>query len=251
MTAIAKTPLDRALASSQVYRLCAALFGHPNRDGYEALASGRLQSALAASWSAVTGRAFAASPATGGFEIFESGYIAIFGYGPKGKPEVALLAGEYEDLLNGELRPNFMLNIGQFYRHFGLKAGGRDGPRDEPDHIATMLEFLAWLGFLQARALERNRPADGAMRAERDFLQRYVVPLLVRMHRHAARVRAWDSLDPTLRQVVQELPAFAGHRASALEAMVGPFRSAASPAPDPATAPVGGEPVATTQNLWG
>lgn len=242
----------RAAAKESVWRLAGVALGHPVPEFYEALRSGAFHQAFDAGWSAVTGRSWpGATDASGAgapsFEALEAGYIAAFLHGRKGKPVAPLLAGDYDAILAGRSRPAFMLNIAAFYKHFGLKAAeGDEGRRDEPDHAASMLEFMAVLSHFEARALRAGRPADGYRRAQRDFLRLYLAPLLNGMAERLQRAGP-ATLDATVRRLVEELPAWAQSQIAELEARVGPYRGADAP-PDAAAA---GEPRVVTQDLWG
>ena len=110
------------------------------------------------------------------FAALEAGYITAFLHGPKGKPIASLLAGDHEHLLAGHARPVFMLNIAAFYRHFGLAAATEDeGRADEPDHLASLLEFMAVLAHLEARALSGGKDPSPYRRAQRDVLRRHSI----------------------------------------------------------------------------
>ncbi|WP_422368169.1 molecular chaperone TorD family protein [Pelagibius sp.] len=244
----------RAAAKETIWRLAAIALGHPAPELQKALESGAFHAALNDAWLAVTGRAWPKRAPSVDFAALESGYIAAFLHGPKGKPVAPLLAGDHERLLAGHARPVFMLNIAAFYRHFGLQAAETDeGRADEPDHLASMLEFMAVLAHLEAQALRRNRDPAAYRRAQRDFLRRYLCPLLRAV---ADCLRGWpvESLDETIGQLVADLPDWADHQAAELEARVGRYRD-----PDAATAArVEGAQSRDTaaarvvdQNLWG
>ncbi len=245
---------ERAAAKETLWRLSAAAFCHPSAELQEAFEFGTFHEAFAAAWWQVTGKGWAQSPASPDFASLEAGYIIAFLHGRKGKPLASLLAGEYEDLLAGHTRPVFMLNVAAFYRHFGLKAATADeGHHDEPDHLASMFEFMAVLAYLEARALRQGRDAGPYRRAQRDFLRRHLIGLLNRIH-EALRVQGgFAELDPTLSQLLQELPAFADGLASALEVRVGPYRDPEAEASAPGAA-AGATPKTgrvVDQNLWG
>jgi len=217
------------------------------------LKSGCFHSAFSQAWTIVTGHGWHRQPPSDDFPTLESGFIAAFLHGRKGKPVAPLLAGDYEHLLAGHTRPVFMLNISAFYRHFGLKAATADeGRADEPDHLASMLEFMAVLAHLEARALSRGHDPAPYRRAQRDFLHRYLVPLLKAV---ADRLRHSPStaLDPTLRQLVDELPAWAEGQAHELEARVGSYHTPddQNAARSSVPAPVTGTRRTVDQNLWG
>ena len=244
----------RAAAKETIWRLAAAALGHPAPELQKALENGTFHAALNDAWFAVTGRSWPKCGPSADFAALESGYIAAFLHGPKGKPVAPLLAGDHERLLAGHARPVFMLNISAFYRHFGLQASQADeGRADEPDHLASMLEFMAVLAHLEARALRRNRDPAAYRRAQRDFLRRYLGPLL---HAVADCLRGWpvETLDETIRQLVRDLPGWADLQAAELEARVGRYRDPDAVATGRSDAVQGHGTAATRvvdQNLWG
>ncbi len=235
----------RAAAKETLWRLAALAVAHPAREFHDALMSGAFHTAFSDAWAEITGAPWRAPPALADYAAFEAGFIAAFLHGPKGKPVAALLAGEHEHVLAGLTRPVFMLNLTAFYKHFGLQAAQADeGRQDEPDHLATMLEFMAVLCHLEAGALERGRDPAPPRRAQRDFLCRYLAPTLEGV---AGCLRHYPvaALDPTLNRLMQDMAHWAQAQIAELEARVGPFRD-----PD-APRPAGAAPEPATQNLWG
>lgn len=244
---------ERAAAKETIWRLAAVAFGHPAPELQAAIESGAFHEAFCAAWRAVTGRSWPQSMPSPDFTALESGYIAAFLHGPTGKPIASLLAGDYERLLAGHARPVFMLNVSAFYRHFGLKAATQDeGRADEPDHLASMLEFMAVLAHLEAQALGRGRDPAACRRAQRDFLRRYLCPLLQAVA-DGLRKCPVEALDPTIVRLVEELPGWARGQAAELEARVGPYRDPDGAATKSTRAPEGQVAAARVvdQNLWG
>ncbi len=219
----------RAAAKESVWRLSALAFGHPTAEMQDALKSGGFHRAFDQSWSAVTGRHWPEVTPSPDLATLEAGYITAFLHGPKGKPIASLFAGDHDHLLAGQARPVFMLNISAFYRHFGLKAAaGDEGRADEPDHLASMLEFMAVLCHLEVKALGENRDPSPFRRAERDFIRRHVGPMLRTV---AGRLRTGPAtgLDPVVTQLIEEQPSWAESQAAELEARVGPYRDPDQP----------------------
>ncbi len=220
---------ERAAAKETIWRLTALAFGHPTEEMHEAFESGDFHRAFDQSWSAVTGRRWPEVTPSPDLATLEAGYITTFLHGPKGKPVASLLAGDHENLLAGHARPVFMLNISAFYRHFGLKAADADeGRADEPDHLASMLEFMAVLCHLEAKALRERRDPGPFRRAERDFIRRYLGPMLQTIE-GCLRGGPATGLDPVVGQIVDDLPTFAESQAAELEARVGPYRDPDQP----------------------
>lgn len=233
----------RARARETLWRLGALALAHPAPEFHAAVERGEFHAALGDAWAAVTGRPWPRPAPPGDFAAFEAGYIAAFLHGRKGKPVASLLAGDHSTLLAGLSRPVFMLNIAAFYRHFGLTAAtGDEGRADEPDHLAAMMEFMAVLCHLEARALAAGRDPGPSRRAQRDFLARYLAPMLEAVTAALGAARP-TGLDPALAQLLDAFAPWARGQVAELEAQVGPFRDPdAAPAPGPAPA---------AQNLWG
>ncbi|WP_227370073.1 molecular chaperone TorD family protein [Halomonas sp. M20] len=232
----------RAEAKSTIYRLAAVAFGHPLPETQQAFADGSFNQALDSAWQAVTGRPWPCQPASSSFAELESGYISTFRHGQKGKPQVALVAGEYEELLKGQTRPTFLLNVQAFYKHFGLQAAvGDEGLTEEPDHLSAMLEFMAVLTHLEAQALAQHKEANPYRLAQRDFIKRHLVPLLAAIQRKAGSEKRLI-LDATLIRLIEDLPEWARNQLVELEARVGPYDEKAKDAAIKGRVP--------DQNLW-
>ncbi len=235
----------RARAKETIWRLAALVFGHPSEEIYQALASGAFHKAFSDAWADATGSAWPKMPVSSDYASFEAGYISAFLHGQGGKPTAALLAGDHTHILAGLSRPVFMLNVAAFYKHFGLKAAMEDeGRHDEPDHLASMLELMAVLSHLEARALESRKDASGYRRAQRDFLCRYLGQTLETVAGLLRRTQITD-LDPTLAQLTQDIALFSELQVNELEARVGPFRDLDTPSATSAPA------AQAEQNLWG
>ncbi|MBK5932867.1 DMSO reductase family type II enzyme chaperone [Rhodovulum imhoffii] len=229
-------------ARETLWRLSALAFAHPSKEFHSALGAGTFNAAFGAAWAETTGQPWPAPAPTDDFQVFEAGYIAAFLHGRGGKPFASLLAGDHLALLAGLSRPVFMLNVARFYGHFGLRAAtGDEGRTDEPDHLSAMLEFMAVLCHLEARAQERGRDCGSFQRAQRDFLSRFLAPSLTEISACLGAC-APGMPDPTLAQLVQDLARLADGQIKALEARTGPYRD-----PEIAAAPACSVP----QTLWG
>ncbi|MCV3273027.1 molecular chaperone TorD family protein [Roseobacter sp. WL0113] len=235
----------RARAKETIWRLSALAFGHPSEEVYQAVSSGAFHTAFSDAWADATGSPWPKMPASPDYASFEAGYISAFLHGRGGKPSAALLAGDHEHILAGLSRPVFMLNVAAFYKHFGLKAATDDeGKNDEPDHLASMLELMAVLSHLEARALASGKDTSGYRRAQRDFLCRYLGTTLETVAGLLRRTPI-PHLDPTLAQLVQDLALWSEMQINELEARVGLFRDPDAPKPHAAPA------AQAEQNLWG
>lgn len=239
---------DRAAAKETLWRLAALALSHPAPEFHAAIASGEFHAAFDAAWARVTGRDWPRARPSADFAAFEAGFITAFLHGRRGKPVAPLLAGDHDAILAGLTRPVFMLNLTAFYKHFGLRAAMEDeGRQDEPDHLASMLEFMSVLCHLEAGALSRGGDAAPSRRAQRDFLCRYLKPSLGSVAGLLRRAQL-RGLDPTVFQLVQDMADWSDSQITELEARVGPFRD--PDAPKPAMAGIGRTETAT-QNLWG
>ena len=69
-------------------------------------------------------------------------------------------------------RMKTMEEVVRFYNHFGLTLS--ESPRELPDHVTTELEFLHFLAFREAQAIEQGAEADPFRRAQRDFIARHL-----------------------------------------------------------------------------
>lgn len=234
----------RARAHEGFYRLAAAALGHPVPEFLEALTNGSYHRTMGGLWYALTGRPWPGQPASSrDFAELEAGYIDAFHHGNRGQPRIHLVAGDHDSLREGLSRSIFMLNIQAFYRHFGLQAATNDeGRTEEPDHIVTMLEFMAVLHHLEARALQQQRPVDSYLRAQRDFLQHYLLPLAAAVH-DGLRQRPDLLLDACVVELVVQLAGRLQDQLAELEIRVGPGAEASAAVPD--------KPRVLSQNLWG
>ena len=233
---------DRAQANVALYRLAAAALGHPVPELHETFVDGRFYEAFNSAWRSITGRDWPRSPASESFAALEAGYIDMFLHGRRGQPRVYLLAGDYDALRDGVTRPVFMLNVQAFYRHFDLQAATADeGRSEEPDHVVTMLEFMAVLHHLEAGALKRGADPNAYRRAQRDFLHRYLVPLMDALYRGVS-AESRVPLDANLLRLIEDLPQRLRQQLAELEVRIGPCADMAAASPD--------QPRIPAQNLW-
>lgn len=205
-----------------IYRLCAVAFAYPLKETQQALEEGRLQAAFSHAWLALGGEPWPDLKASKDLSSLEVGYMATFVHGHRGKPRVPLVASAYSQLIGGQTPGAFMLNVQAFYSHFGLKAAVDDeGIKDEPDHLVTMLEFCALMCHLELQALVGGRDTTPFRRAQRDFLARYLIPMLQMLRITYIKESAYG-LDPTLAHLIAILPNWASAQHHALENQVGP-----------------------------
>lgn len=213
--------IDRLAAQETLYRLAAALFGYPLEETQQALKDGRMHTALARAWQTATGNDWPRLPASADLEALRVGYTGIF-LQARHKRRIPLTASAHEELLGGETPGNYLLNVLAFYRHFGLQtAQGDEGLPEEPDHLVAMLEFCSLLCFLERRALIHEQDTSPYQRARRDFIDRYLAPLLEAIKARYTELRE-KNLDPTLAHMINVLPDWVLEQQAALATKVGP-----------------------------
>lgn len=205
-----------------IYRLCAAIYAYPLAETQLALEEKRLQTALSEAFQALGGKPWPELGVSENLHQLEVGYMATFIHGHRGKPRVPLVASAYSQLIGGQTPGAFMLNVQAFYGHFGLTAAIDDeGIKDEPDHLVTMLEFCAFLCHLERQALVGGRDASAYRRAQRDFLARYLLPMLQMVKAGYGKEKD-HGLDPNIVHLIEVLPMWANAQHRALENQVGP-----------------------------
>lgn len=220
---VAPTPveIDRLAAQETLYRLTAVLFGYPLEETQQALEDGRMHAALAPAWHTATGTEWPQLPASADLDALQIGYTGTF-LQARRKLRIPLVASAHETLLGGETPGNYLLNVLAFYRHFGLQTAQVDeGQADEPDHLVAMLEFCSLLCYLERRALIHEQDTSPYQRARRDFIARYLAPLLEAIKARYVELRN-QNLDPTLAHLVHVLPDWAREQQAELSTRVGP-----------------------------
>lgn len=117
-------------------------------------------------------------------DAMEAEYMAAFEVGREASPA---------PLFEGMHRPDsgregILEDLLRFYEFFDVKLSGTD--REYPDHLATELEFLAWLCLQEQAAMQAGRDAEPFRRAARDFLSRHLAAWLPAFRR---RLEATDT----------------------------------------------------------
>lgn len=223
----------RAAARSQWFQLLALAFSHPDPALHKHLCDGGFNAALSQAGDAGLGLQLQLPEVPADFGEFEAAFIRLFQVGRKGRPQVALNAADYEELLGGESRPEFLLRHSGWYRHFGLRTD--EDANELPDHLVCQLEFMCWLQHLEAV----NEQAGRYRLAQGDFLERHLLPfaevLLTTMA--AARPEPMQALYLALLSTL-------------VEGLDGLARQCITESPDAANGSVAAEPV-NIVNLWG
>lgn len=215
--------VECAQARETIYRLAAVSLSYPLEETLAALQESRLQDVLSEAWQTLGGEPWPELAVSANLKDLEVGYMATFIHGKRGKPRVPLVASAYSHLIGGQTPGAFLLNVQAFYSHFGLKAAVEDeGHQDEPDHLVAMLEFCALLCYLESQALAQGKDAAPSRRAQRDFLMRYLIPLLQAI-RSAYEKEKDLGLDPNLEYLLKQMPEWATNQQVSLEKLVGAY----------------------------
>lgn len=168
----------RAAARSRAFALFAAALEYPEGALLDDVRSGRLAAALAEALHVVDpalAERLDRDALSDGLEANELAiaFTRLFDVGVAGPP-CPLHGG-----LWSKDRMKTMEEALRFYRHFGLSLA--ESPREVPDHLIAELEFLHYLGFREAEALQAGSDAGPYQRAQRDFIARHPgrwIPLL-------------------------------------------------------------------------
>ncbi|WP_052263283.1 molecular chaperone TorD family protein [Geobacter pickeringii] len=176
------------LVRSRLYKLLSLGFRYPDAEGFETLQSGEYLNAV---WECVTAVPHLERLATEKPQIeqtirnslngvslldLEVGFNQTFEVGAP-EPPCPPYEGVYRQ---EETRTSLMVEIAEFYKHFGLHVSQEEGKRDLPDHLCAELEFLHFLTFkeAQARHEENTELLDGYLLAQKDFLERHLAKWL-------------------------------------------------------------------------
>jgi DMSO reductase family type II enzyme chaperone len=160
-----------AAVRSRAYGAFAELFEYPDDELYEAVCSGTLVQVLqdvlgAVDSSLVEGGRWEALTEAGEKDDLAVEFTRLFDVGAGGPP-CPLYGGLYVGA-----RMKTMEEVVRFYNHFGLTLS--ESPRELPDHVTTELEFLHFLAFREAQAIEQGAEPDPFRRAQRDFIARHL-----------------------------------------------------------------------------
>lgn len=117
-------------------------------------------------------------------DAMEAEYLAAFEVGREASP-VPLFEGMHRPDLG---REGILEDLLRFYEFFDVKLSETD--REYPDHLATELEFLAWLCMQEQAAGQAGRDAEPFRLAARDFLSRHLAAWLPEFRR---RLEATDT----------------------------------------------------------
>jgi DMSO reductase family type II enzyme chaperone len=222
-----------AAARSRAYAVFAALFDYPDAVFCAAVREGSvgpaLREVLAEVQPELGAGDFASLDEAGPEDELAVEYTRLFDVGAGGPP-CPLYDGVY-----GGARMKTMEECVRFYHHFGLALS--EAPRELPDHLVTELEFLHYLAFREAEALERGEDPGAFRRAARDFALRHPGRFVEKLEERLARAEAM----PFFRALAARLAAFVRHDAAWLVALEGPPPPATTATPKPGSPLPGAE----------
>jgi DMSO reductase family type II enzyme chaperone len=166
----------QAQARSRLYSLVGRAFAPPNDTLYEELTGGAWERQVAEALAVLPFSLSLANlrlrPEELGSKDLQAEYVRLFEVGVMGGPPCSLFAGHHE---SDRLR--VMEELVRFYGFFDLRlTQGR-----MPDHLTVELEFMQFLAFRVAEALEQGDDRESWLRAQRDFLQRQLGRFLARL----------------------------------------------------------------------
>lgn len=157
---------DDADRRSALYKLLSAGFRYPTPETFRPIADGSLL-AEARGLAGEPRRSPEQKPA-GEYGRFAVEYVRIFDVGAP-KPPCPPYEGFYR---SDRARTAILLEVSEFYRHFGLGMHRQEGARELPDHVCAELEFLHFLAFKEASASSAGAAelTRGYRWAQGDFL---------------------------------------------------------------------------------
>ena len=161
---------EGAAARSHAYRLFAEAFEYPDESRVDMIRQGKLAEALGEALGALDPKLvdeidWDALRDPGQKDDLAIEHTRLFEVGVSGPP-CPLCGGLY-----GGARMKTMEEAVRFYNHFGLTLS--EEPRELPDHLTTELEFLHYLSFREAQALQSGEDPGPYQRAQRDFIKRH------------------------------------------------------------------------------
>jgi DMSO reductase family type II enzyme chaperone len=176
-----KSPEETSAAiRSSLYKLLREAFSFPTPEFHEFARSGQFAEAFKSVLNAsplashgLDGTAFfdGLGKFESDFDSFQAEYIRLFDVGVAGPP-CPIFAGEYRS----SSRMKIMEDLVRCYEYFGLSLS-----RDKfelPDHVTVQLEFMHYLAFREAHAVQIKATPEDYRRAQRDFLERQLATWL-------------------------------------------------------------------------
>jgi DMSO reductase family type II enzyme chaperone len=153
---------------NDLYRFFAFVFAPPTREHFDLLSEPGLPEALRNLWKQLGCEGeFPGFEWFGGYEQYESTYIALFDVGIP-EPPVPLFESAHDKTHPAQ---EIALENTYFYEVLGLKS---DPGRAVPDYLVSQLEFLAALRYTCEHTSEESTAVSLA-RAETEFLERHLL----------------------------------------------------------------------------
>ena len=219
-----------AAARSRAYGAFAEAFEYPDQELGELAGSGALARTLREVLEAVDpalaeGGDWQVLSQVGEDDDLAVEFTRLFDVGASGPP-----CPLYGGLWVGA-RMKTMEEAVRFYNHFGLTLSEK--PRELPDHLTTELEFVHFLAYREAEAIEQGDDGGSYQRAQRDFLGRHLgrwVPML------RAKLETQEPM-PFFLELVRRLERFLEADQARLVALVGPVPAGTPSALPPASPP--------------
>ena len=114
------------------------------------------------------------------FRSFETKYVRAFDAGFP-EPPCPPYEGVYAEKAT---KMETMMEVSEFYRHFGLIMNQSMGKRELPDYLCAELEFMHFLALKEAQAGEGNQAEllNGYILAQKDFLERHFINWFPKFH---------------------------------------------------------------------
>jgi DMSO reductase family type II enzyme chaperone len=153
---------------TDLYRFFALVFGPPTHECFNFLSQPSASKALLDLWKRLECEGgFPGCEWFASYELYESGYIALFDVGLP-EPPVPLFESAHD-----KSRPaqEIALENTYFYDVLGLKS---NPSRAVPDYLVTQLEFLAALRYTREHTSDESNAVSLA-RAETEFLERHLL----------------------------------------------------------------------------
>ncbi|MAE95638.1 MAG: hypothetical protein CL910_13350 [Deltaproteobacteria bacterium] len=198
-----------AAARSLVYSVFVQIFQYPDGEQNQVIRSGALAGQLREALLAVDPKVeeeanWAALQDAGDEDDLPVEFTRLFDVAA-GSPPCPLFGGMYFGN-----RMKTMEEALRFYNFFGLTLS--QDPNELPDHLTTQLEFLHFLAFREAQALEAGTDPEPWQRAERDFVARHPGRWVPELRKCLER----EEPMPFFRELVARLSAFLAAEASAI-----------------------------------
>ncbi len=216
------TPEQQSAAlRSLTYRAFAESFEYPGEELTAAVRDGSLAATLrqlleaSLPEQATAGNWDALRQAGAGDELAVE-FTRLFDVGANGPP-CPLYGAQYS-----EARMKTMEEAVRFYNHFGLSTSR--SPQELPDHLTTQLEFLHFLAYREAEALQAGQDPGPTRRAQRDFIARHPGAWLGKLKAKLADNEAM----PFFLELATRLEAFLAAEAARLIEELGPVPASSS-----------------------